>query len=1520
MFTFYLISICIDIDIDLTILFMFMFCSTSQPFVSFLVVNVQLNVKETNHTLFAVANRLSLQIHLRAGQKLFVEVAESAKGYSVAPVSYRVDPGAEIAFPSTLVLLGKRCIFEGRTLGVRSLTVAEGSDVVFSSTTQTGIKENGSFVYLTSNGNITFGELIVQKNSRLEFSKINETLVLTTAVFKIKYHALVNMNHGEIDSGNAVVESEGRLVLEGTGHPGERGSGHGDTVNDVGTGGGHGGEGGATQVGQSGGRPYGSVYRPRHQGSGGGHGQGQGGTGGGMLHWRVGEDFELDGLVTLAGKNGSGLDAGGGSGGSILIETTNFTGYGEINVAGGGGTGRGSGAAGGRIAVHVRFKHKFAGLYRIYGGSGASYGAAGTAYVEETARGPQYADIKYDKKTYTTYTVATHRYVEIDNDNRKTKSYSMLLESDHSYYEFDEVYLTRQANLQVRHPPKSPNVTVVVHRLLGDKTGRFHLRHNQTIYVEVVESQTNVSTAPCSFKIDERAEIVFPSVVHIVGIRSIIEGRITGVHDFVVSDSGEIEFSSTSETARTENREYVEINGKGNFSFGTVTVERRSLLTFRRINNTLRLKCADLRIMYEGRIVMNHGEFYSAYAYIESEGLLTLEGKGFGPEEGPGRGSTSSGVASGAGYGGEGGKTVDGTRGSPYGSVFSPRLFGSGGGNGLGTGGWGGGYLLWKIGKRLELNGFVMARGTNGTGSNAGGGSGGSVLIVTTNMTGNGEIAVTGGNGTGGGGGGAGGRVGIHCRWRYAFTGKVTNHGGSGGPGGDGGAGGTLYREENFKPLGYRHLKYDKKTNESKFLVDHTYVRADNAGGKASGATFVMEENTTYYEFQEVELTGNCRLLAYHPSNKTVKVVVHKFYGDKSGQFHLRNGQKAYIEADETVPKKIESPCGYIVDAGAELVLPSELHIHGTATTIGGMITGLRHLRISAGSKVFFASTTQTALIENGTYIQVSEPGNISLASLTIKRSSEVEFRRVTEFLRLTVSKFTIKYEGKFFMNYGEIFSSYAKLDSKGSLNLDYHGHQAEHGPGAGQTVQVNGLPVGQGAGHGGQGGREGGDPYGSVYEPNKFGSGGGNGNGRGGVGGGKLFWEIAQSLKLNGILSARGADGTGSDAGGGSGGSILIKTTNMSGHGVITVVGGAGSGGGGGGAGGRVGIHCRWRYTYGGQFIDRGGLGNSLNNSAPAGTVYKEENYRPLEYRHLKYMKETNVTMLAVDHTYLHVDNEGNNVPGATMLMEEQTLYYEFDEIELTGYSRLLIYHPRGRNVTVITHKFIGDRTGQFHLRDNQTIYVEVVESETNRTEAPCSYLIDSGAEIVLPAEFHAHGLRTEIHGLITGVHFFLMEDSAYVVISSTARTALVENREYVEITRAGNCSFAHVVIKQGGRLNLVRADDVIVAVTSALFEVHFEGQVNINHGVLYSNYGEVETKGQILLDGAGHKAATGPGAGSSYSSYGSGGGHGGQGGKGGPQSAGYNGGQAYDSVYKPLEFGSGGGHAAGSTGGDGK
>jgi len=58
------------------------------------------------------------------------------------------------------------------------------------------------------------------------------------------------------------------------------------------------------------------------------------------------------------------------------------------------------------------------------------------------------------------------------------------------------------------------------------------------------------------------------------------------------------------------------------------------------------------------------------------------------------------------------------------------------GSNVIGTGGSGGGFLEWRVGDLIELEGWLALRGYDGSGSNSGGGSGGSVLIKTFNMSG----------------------------------------------------------------------------------------------------------------------------------------------------------------------------------------------------------------------------------------------------------------------------------------------------------------------------------------------------------------------------------------------------------------------------------------------------------------------------------------------------------------------------------------------------------------------------------------------------------------------------------------------------------------------------------------------------------------------------------------------------------------------------------------------------------------
>lgn len=1389
--------------------------------------------------------------HLFAGQTIYVEIVESKRGYTIAPVSYKLDAGSTAHYPSSLTILGTRCDLNGQMVGVDQLILAKGAGINVGPTATTSKWENGSYIFISRPGNLIFGEVIIQNNAKVDFTSIADKVTLTVNHLKIKFHGLLLMNSAEIASSNIEIESRGTLQITTTGYSAEQGPGAGRTIGAVGGGAGHGGEGGAATGSTAGGVGYGLLFRPRDLGSGGGNGSGVGGPGGGSLFLAVGKDLFLDGTIYLYGGNGAGVNAGGGSGGSLLVTCLNISGHGIVDISGGNATGVGGGGAGGRVGVHITFKHKFGGKFKTVGGSGNSYGSSGTVYIEETGRSPQYADIKYDRSQNKTVFLALHKYLFVDNEDHVIPWSTVLIDQTRAYWEFDELHLIRHSNLIAHRPNFSPNVTIVAHKFLGDGTGRVHVKEGQFLYVEVVESVSNETTAPCSFLVDQGGEILFPSTVYIHGTRSIINGRVTGIEYLYIASGGQIEFSSTSQTAKIENRVYLYISENGNFTFATVTVKRNSHLIFKKVNETLQLYVSELKVKYEGKLTMNHGTFYTSYAWVESKGLVFLDGTGHPAETGTGRGLTVNNVGMGASHGGEGGGT---SPGKAYGSVYSPIEFGSGGGNGLGVGGSGGGYLLWIVGRHLEVNGLVSAKGLDGTGTNAGGGSGGSIFIKTTNMTGHGELNVEGGVGSGTGGCGAGGRIAIHCRWRYKYGGRIKDKGGQSSYGGVnlGAAAGTGYKEENYRPLEYRIRKYLKKTNETILQVDHTYLHVDNEGYDVPGATVLMEENTVVYEFDELELTGYSRLVVYHPENKSVNVTVHKFIGDKTGQFHIFDRQKIFVEVVESVSNVTEAPCSYLIEAGGEILLPSEVHLYGTRSVFKGMITGIEKLFVSYGANVDVYSTTQTALMENREYIVISKPGNLSIAEVTVKMGGNLEFRKIDKDMSLTVDSLLIHYQGKMYMNHGSVLSTYGHLYSQGLFSTDFTGHPSQSGPGNGSQIIISGSTVGTGAGHGGQGGYAdvsptAGQAYDSVYTPHVLGSGGGNGTGTGGFGGGHLTWRISQLLELNGVLTSKGGDGANGNAGGGSGGSILIYVTNMTGHGIINIGGGSGHGLGGGGAGGRVGIHCRWRYGYGGEFKTRGGNGGK---GAAAGTVYKEENLRELDYRIKKYQKGTNSSFLAVDHTMLFISNEGYNVDVATVLMEEQRTSYEFDEMELTGFSRMIIYHPINTNVDVTVHRFIGDRTGQLHVRTKQIIYVEYVESVMNRTEAPCSFKIDYDGEMVLPFEFHVHGVRTVIDGRMTGVHHLFIEHSSSIEFSETASTALIENKTYTDVSPAGNASIANIIIKNGGELKLTRRLDVIVGMKAELFEVKYRGIVNINHAVIYSTYGDVETEGKINLD----------------------------------------------------------------------
>ncbi|KAH9605823.1 hypothetical protein KSS87_018584, partial [Heliosperma pusillum] len=158
----------------------------------------------------------------------------------------------------------------------------------------------------------------------------------------------------------------------------------------------------------------------------------------------------------------------------------------------------------------------------------------------------------------------------------------------------------------------------------------------------------------------------------------------------------------------------------------------------------------------------------------------------------------------------------------------------------------------------------------------------------------------------------------------------------------------------------------------------------------------------------------------------------------------------------------------------------------------------------------------------------------------------------------------------------------------------------------------------GAGAGHGGRGanclydssilGEDvwGGDAYAwsELSEPWSFGSRGGATSidmDFGGEGGGRIWFNLTDSIELSGSLEADGGN-AGAKGGGGAGGSIFIKAPKMTGKGRVSASGGDGFGGGGGG---RVSISIFSRHDDQ-EFLVHGGRSFGCpQNSGAAGTFY---------------------------------------------------------------------------------------------------------------------------------------------------------------------------------------------------------------------------------------------------------------------------------------------------------------------------
>jgi hypothetical protein len=214
------------------------------------------------------------------------------------------------------------------------------------------------------------------------------------------------------------------------------------------------------------------------------------------------------------------------------------------------------------------------------------------------------------------------------------------------------------------------------------------------------------------------------------------------------------------------------------------------------------------------------------------------------------------------------------------------------------------------------------------------------------------------------------------------------------------------------------------------------------------------------------------------------------------------------------------------------------------------------------------------------------------------------------------------------------------------------------------------------GGSYGGEAGGDGGSgsPYGSVFRPKELGRGGlGEGSG---VGGGHVNLRIGRQINIYGLLTVAGGDAdSGADAGGGSGGTILVDAYNVTGHGTLGASGDAGSGAGGGRSGGMIGLHITFSNHFGRKYLAAGGATNTNNSMhfGGPGTIYKYESNHGPQYRELKYNPRLNVTAVKPDHRMLTMDNLDFITSNLVIVIEVNSVYYEFEEIQVLGHSTFI-------------------------------------------------------------------------------------------------------------------------------------------------------------------------------------------------------------------------------------------------------
>ena len=472
----------------------------------------------------------------------------------------------------------------------------------------------------------------------------------------------------------------------------------------------------------------------------------------------------------------------------------------------------------------------------------------------------------------------------------------------------------------------------------------------------------------------------------------------------------------------------------------------------------------------------------------------------------------------------------------------------------------GGGVIHIEATSTADIDGNLHVDGQGST--TTGGASGGSIYISAGTLQGHGQLRANGGASSSGGGGG-GGRIAIIASSQSDFLGAATAYGGNGTL--EDGAAGIVYKE--YSQSGGSMVK--------KAVID-------NNGLISEAFSFL----TDVEELSELEVRGYGQVKSTITSTT---FIVKTVTGDNTGTLTVSQNQVYDIATSYGTLSPYALKFKLIIESNGQVTAPAKILLTDDDVTgtdwfnleIYGTLIGVREMTVSSGGKALIHSSSRTGFSEDS----LQPIGTMSLNKIDVTTNGILEISKdsMDMYTLDMIEKLTVKYGGVLTSRSLAIVSPTTEVAFNGHLNVD-----------GGDMNIVESGTTGAGGSHGGAGGAssEGIQPavnYTGEFMHVESGTPGSNGQSENGTKAGGHLMIDTTTLTVHGMISADGEDAI-VDAGGGSGGGIKILVhEDIDGSGSISVRGGSAVLGGGGG-GGRIVLDVHGNFHFLGDYKLRGG------------------------------------------------------------------------------------------------------------------------------------------------------------------------------------------------------------------------------------------------------------------------------------------------------------------------------------------